>query len=287
MKKLLFLLLSLSLLTLPACESVDSVNNSEPKNEPKQEIEVDKHSDGAKDDNEFKKDAEITEQSPEHIVASVTRVVDGDTIVVNMDGKEEKVRMILVDTPETVHPSKPVEPFGPEASEFTKETLDGQQIGLEIGVQERDKYGRLLAYVWLGDKMFNKLLLEKGLARVSVYPPNTKYVDEFKEIEAQAKDKSIGIWSIEDYTHDDLNKSTADSHSSSLSSSNISSNNAKAEQGSSPANREDCNIKGNISSSGEKIYHIPGGTYYDRTNPEEWFCSKEEAEAAGYRASMR
>jgi hypothetical protein len=78
-----------------------------------------------------------------------TRVVDGDTIVVNIEGKEEKVRLIGVDTPETVHPNKPVEHFGKEASEFTRKMAQGNMVRLEYDWQKWDRYGRLLAYTYL------------------------------------------------------------------------------------------------------------------------------------------
>ena len=114
------------------------------------------------------------------------RVVDGDTIVVLMDGKKEKVRMIGIDTPESVHPDKSKNtPMGKIASKYTKDHLEGQYVRLETDVQERDKYGRILAYVYLDDKMFNKTLLEEGLANLMTIPPNVKYVDEFKRIESE------------------------------------------------------------------------------------------------------
>lgn len=133
------------------------------------------------------------------ILATVLSVVDGDTIKVDLDGKEETIRLVLVDTPETKHPRTGVQPFGPEATEFTTKQLMGKEIHIEPGIEERDRYGRLLAYVYIEDKMFNKMLLEKGLARVAVYPPNTKYLDEFEKIQSEAKQKEIGIWSIENY----------------------------------------------------------------------------------------
>ncbi|ALS21468.1 MULTISPECIES: thermonuclease family protein [Paenibacillus] len=134
--------------------------------------------------------------------AKVTGVVDGDTIKVELEGKEETVRMILVDTPETVHPNKPVQPFGPEASALAKKTLEGKEVKLERDVSQRDRYGRILAYVYVDDQMFNEVLLEKGLARVSVFPPDVKYVDRFREIQKKAQKARLGIWSIEDYASD-------------------------------------------------------------------------------------
>jgi micrococcal nuclease len=133
------------------------------------------------------------------IDAKVTRVVDGDTLEVTINGKKETVRMILVDTPETKKPNTPVQPFGPEASAFTKESLEGKDIKLEKDVSERDQYKRLLYYVYIGDIMFNETLLEKGLARVAVFPPDVKYVDQFRDIQKKAQEAKLGIWSIENY----------------------------------------------------------------------------------------
>ncbi|MFS1511774.1 thermonuclease family protein [Chengkuizengella sp. SCS-71B] len=146
-----------------------------------------------------------TDQQKQLINATINDVVDGDTIKVNLNGKKETIRLLLVDTPETVHPSKAVQAFGPEASNFAKDMLPvGSEVQIEIDVSERDKYGRLLAYLWVDGKMFNEMLLEKGLARVAyIYPPNVKYVDQFKEIQEKARQESIGIWSIENYVQDD------------------------------------------------------------------------------------
>lgn len=119
------------------------------------------------------------------------RVVDGDTIVVILDGKKEKVRMIGIDTPESVHPDKSRNtPMGKIASKYTKDNLEGKYVALETDVQERDKYGRILAYVYIDDKMFNKTLLEEGLAKLMTIPPNVKYADDFKKIEAERESKN-------------------------------------------------------------------------------------------------
>jgi micrococcal nuclease len=113
--------------------------------------------------------------------------------------------------------------------------------------------------------MFNEMLLEKGLARVAVYPPDVKYVDRFREIEKEAKRKGVGIWSVENYALEE----------------------SRSENVASSPGCPDPKIKGNINSKGEKIYHVPGGQYYDVTVAEEMFCSEEEAQAAGYRKSKR
>lgn len=218
--------------------------------------------------------AGISIVKPDVKTVDVIEVVDGDTIKVKIDGKDETVRMILVDTPETKHPNKPVQPFGSEASDFTKQELNGKQVGLEFDAQERDQYGRLLAYVWTGNQLFNGVLIEKGYARVAVFPPNTKYVDQFRKIQDEARNKKAGIWSIENYATDNGFNDEA----------------AKPKQETvapAPQQNETCNIKGNISSSGEKIYHMPGQAFYDKTDAEETFCTESEAQAAGYRKSKR
>jgi endonuclease YncB( thermonuclease family) len=137
--------------------------------------------------------------------ATVISVVDGDTVKVRVNGQEETIRLLLVDTPETVHPNKPVQPFGKEASNYLKSLLpSGKTVSIELDVSERDKYGRLLAYLYVDGKMVNELLLQKGLARVAyVYVPNTRYVDTFRDIQRTAQEQGIGIWSIENYVQED------------------------------------------------------------------------------------
>ncbi|MGN5650728.1 thermonuclease family protein [Bacillus sp. Brlt_9] len=135
------------------------------------------------------------------IDAVVVDVIDGDTIKVSLGKKIEKVRFLLVDTPETRHPKKGVQPFGPEASDFTKKHIKiGDTVQLEKDVSERDKFGRLLAYVYVNGEMINEMLLKEGLARVAyVYVPNTRYIDKFKELQDKSRQKKLGIWSIENY----------------------------------------------------------------------------------------
>jgi micrococcal nuclease len=222
--------------------------------------------------------------------ASIIKNIDGDTIDINLEGKEEKVRMLCVDTPETHHPRLGVQPFGPEASDFTKKTLYvGRKVQVELGIGGgRDKYGRLLAYIYVDGKMFNEMLLEKGLARVAyIYAPNTKYVDEFYAIQKQAQQKGIGIWSIENYAKEDgyhVDAAKGSKNSSSLNSSRISYQNNQKDDQESNLNCKG-KIKGNVNSH---IYHVPSGAFYDSTKDNIiWFCSEQDAEKAGYRKSKR
>ncbi len=125
----------------------------------------------------------------------VTRVVDGDTIELDYAGVKEKVRMIGIDTPESVHPDQAKNTdYGKISSEFTKENLEGQYISLEFDVEERDKYGRLLAYVYLDDEMFNATLLQQGHAMVYTFPPNVAYADYFLELQTKAREDKLGLW---------------------------------------------------------------------------------------------
>lgn len=234
------------------------------------------------------------------IPAIVTNVVDGDTLDVKINGKTERIRLLLVDTPETKHPNKPVQPFGPEASEFTTTTLLGKQVGLEKDVSERDRYGRILAYVWIDGNMHNEALIEKGLARVAVFPPDTKYVDEFRAKQREAQESGIGIWSIENYVQENGFQSSSSSspqsgqsQSAAPAPSQSTSDNTGTNQPfqNNPSDDVERNtsckgqIKGNTNS---KIYHVPGGAYYDKTVDNiTWFCSEAEAQAAGYRKSKR
>ena len=125
----------------------------------------------------------------------VLRVVDGDTVVINYNGTQEKVRLIGIDTPESVHPNdeKNTE-FGDMVSNYTKQTLTGKQVQIEFDVEQRDKYGRLLAYVYIDGHMYNKILLEKGYAKIATYPPNIKYVDEFTQLQKNARQNKVGLW---------------------------------------------------------------------------------------------
>jgi micrococcal nuclease len=121
----------------------------------------------------------------------VLRVIDGDTIELETVGK---VRLIGVDTPETVHPSKPVEHFGKEASDFLRHLLEGGEVWLEYDWQRKDKYGRTLAYVYLPDSTFvNEAIIRFGYGHgYTNYP--FKYLEEFRALEREAREAGRGLW---------------------------------------------------------------------------------------------
>lgn len=122
------------------------------------------------------------------------RVVDGDTLVVRMEGKKETVRLIGVDTPETKHPKKPVEYFGHEASRFTEGMAKGKRLRLEHDRQQRDRYGRLLAYVYLEDGTFlNAEIIRRGYGfAYTKYP--FRHMEDFRRMEREARESGAGLW---------------------------------------------------------------------------------------------
>ena len=127
----------------------------------------------------------------------VTRAVDGDTIRVVRDGQEIVVRLIGINTPETVAPGRPVECFGPEASERTKQLVTGQKVWLEYDevAGETDKYDRTLAYVWLTpDQMLNEELVREGYAEERTYVEGYRYEQRFRAAEDAAQAAGAGLW---------------------------------------------------------------------------------------------
>ena len=140
------------------------------------------------------------------VQAVIVRAVDGDTAVVRIDGQEKRVRFLGVDTPETVHPNKPVQFYGKEASSFTIVSLNGRRVWLEYDSNPQDRYGRHLAYIWLNnpktinestirESMFNAKLLLGGYAKVMIIRPNKRYESEFRKFQDEARNKKLGVWS--------------------------------------------------------------------------------------------
>lgn len=208
--------------------------------------------------------SQTVDTPPKRELYKVIKVVDGDTLDVSINGKIEGLRLIGINTPETVDPRRPVQCFGVEASNRAKELLEGKLITLEFDDSqgERDKYARLLRYVLLSDGTnFNGLMISEGYAYEYTYNLPYRYQQEFKQAEVRARESKKGLW--------------ADGVCGGGLSTSVVGDNA-------------CSIKGNISSMGEKIYHMIGCTYYEKTSinegvGEKWFCSEEEAESAGWR----
>lgn len=124
----------------------------------------------------------------------VIRVVDGDTVHVLLGNRVEKVRYIGIDTPELRHPRWGEEPGGREARKVNRALVDGRRVRLELDVQVRDRYGRLLAYVWVGDLMVNAELVRLGYAQVMTIPPNVRYQALFVRLQRDAREAGRGLW---------------------------------------------------------------------------------------------
>ena len=205
------------------------------------------------------KDEQSDENQSIDTFITVTRVIDGDTI--EIEGGQ-KVRYIGIDTPETVDPRSLPQCFGKEAASKNRELVEGKNISIEKDVSETDKYGRLLRYIYLNDIFINDYLVREGYAYASSYPPDVKYQNQLKQAQLEAQEQNRGLW-------------------------------ARCQNQNSSAtiyNMEGCQIKGNISSSGEKIYHLPTQRYYEKTvidesKGERWFCTEDEAQKSGWRKS--
>jgi len=128
--------------------------------------------------------------------ATVIRVVDGDTVVVSLAGRSERVRFIGVDTPESVKPGTPVQCYAKAASAETEHLLDGRRVSLRYDAERRDRYGRLLAYVYRRDDgMFvNAELVQRGYARTLTIPPNVAHADLFARLAGDARRRGRGLW---------------------------------------------------------------------------------------------
>ena len=133
-------------------------------------------------------------QAPTGLDALVVRVVDGDTIHVRIGERVEKVRYIGVNTPELHHPSKGEEPGGRQAHAANRRLVEGKRVRLELDVQSRDRYGRLLAYVWAGDTMVNAELVRLGYAQVMTVPPNVRHQALFVKLQRAAREAGRGLW---------------------------------------------------------------------------------------------
>ncbi|MBI2616597.1 thermonuclease family protein [Candidatus Gottesmanbacteria bacterium] len=123
--------------------------------------------------------------------ATVGRIVDGDTIELT-DGR--KVRYIGIDTPESKDPRSPVECFGQKASEKNAELVLDKEITMEKDISDKDSFGRLLRYVFVGDVFINDYLVRQGYAQISIYPPDVKYQDEFLASQQEARENNRGLW---------------------------------------------------------------------------------------------
>lgn len=126
----------------------------------------------------------------------VLKVTDGDTFTIRIKGKNEKVRLIGVDSPEVYHNKKDPgqEPWGTKAKKFAENLVLNKEVKVVTDVTPRDKYGRLLAYVYVGNTFVNLEMIKSGNAMLLTYPPNVAHVDEFTAAQKKAREANMGIW---------------------------------------------------------------------------------------------
>lgn len=191
-------------LSLAACSSNDSEKVSTEKETPQASTDVEKKTEQKESTKEKTADKSKEKDKKELVDVTLDRAVDGDTIKVTYNGNVDTVRYLLIDTPETKKPNSCVQPYGEDASKRNKELVNSGKLQLEFDKGDRrDKYGRLLAYVYVDGKSVQETLLKEGLARVAyVYEPNTKYIDQFKKDEQEAKSEKLSIWSKNGYVTD-------------------------------------------------------------------------------------
>jgi micrococcal nuclease len=128
------------------------------------------------------------------MAALVTRVIDGDTVEVELEGERDDVRYIGIDTPESVQPGAPVECFGPRSSTANRRLVEGRRVRLVFDTERRDTYGRLLAYVYVGRRQVNAILVRRGMARTLTIPPNDRFAPRLRRLERRAAIAGRGLW---------------------------------------------------------------------------------------------
>lgn len=246
--------------------------------------------------------------------AKVLRVVDGDTIEIDRGRGKEKVRFVLVNTPETVHPKKGAEFYGKEASNFTKSQLTGKTVYLQKDTSDTDRYGRLLRYIWIErpssdnpsneeikSKCFNAILLAGGYANLSTFPPDVKYVDLFRQIERQARDGNVGLWN-QPFEIDNGNKNSNKTSNNSSNKSANASNKVVNKTQNKPVQTTGQTISANpkdkaykyangmiIANKNSGIYHVSSGRDYKKVSVKNavLFNTEQEAQSAGFRRAEK
>ena len=212
---------------------------------------------------------------------SVVHLVDGDTLDIKYNDTTERIRLIGVDTPETVDSRKTVECFGREASEYLKSKLEGKLVSIESDPtqSDRDKYNRLLRYVYLDGEDVGLSIIANGYGHEYTY--NIPYMkqSEYKAAQSKASEQNLGLWSPSTCNGDSTRAASASDNTVPV-----------PPSGTSTPNSTECLIKGNINNKGVKIYHVPGQQYYNETvitpsKGERYFCTEQEAIDAGWRKS--
>ncbi len=259
-------------------KSIDNISDNNLLEE-KEDFKIESIVNDIDQDNKDLKNSEDIKNEKENIknieLYKIITVVDGDTVKIYINNKLESIRMIGLDTPETVDPRKEVQCFGLEASKKAKEMLEGKSVILEKDESqgERDKYGRLLLYLYLEDgTFFNKWMIENGYGHEYTYNIPYKYQTEFKNAEKYARENKLGLWAddacVESASSDSIN--------------NDSQSNANSQE---PTISESVQIIDGpqVKKSSTGICHEKGTTYYERTKTFIPYSSIEDCLSSGGR----
>ena len=220
--------------------------------------------------------------APQVLVGQVVDIIDGTTILVNMGQRSETVRYIGITPQESTRRPPSAEPSPGEAVEANRQLVARQQVRIELDSQERDRDGRLLAYVYVADRMVNAELVRRGSAEVMTVQPNVRYRDLFVTLEQEARDNRRGVWAD---PSEATTPTTIEPVSRPL---------AEARRGVAPESTWACPvqqpIKGQQTSytgGGRCVYHVPDGELYSATKAERCYATVEEARQDGCVAARR
>ena len=219
-------------------------------------------------------------EAPHILVGQVLDIVDGNTIRVNLGDRVETVRYIGINAKQTTQVAKGANPSAGDISDVNRQLVARQQVRLELDAQERDREGRLLAYVFVADRMVNAELVRRGSAEAMTIPPNVRYRDLFVTLEQEARDDRRGLWSNQ--SEPTTPTSVAQVNPG-----------PKERPGVSPESAWACPapypVKGNINtfSSPRCIYHVPDSELYGATKPDRCYATVDDARADGCQGARR
>jgi micrococcal nuclease len=219
-------------------------------------------------------------EAPSILVGQVLDVVDGNTIRVNLGDRVETVRYIGINAKQTTQPAKAPSQSGGDITDVNRQFVARQQVRLELDAQERDREGRLLAYVFVADRMVNAELVRRGSAETMTIQPNVRYRDLFVTLEQEARDDRRGLWANQ-------SEPTTPTSVAQVSPG------AKERPGVPPESAWACPaahpVKGNVNafSSPRCIYHVPDSELYSATKPDRCYATVDDARSDGCQASRR
>jgi len=245
--------------------------------------------------------ATIGLEAREPLTGRVVRVMDGDTIAVRVDKRVITVRYIGVNTRDARMPGDSVTAGPTEAAEFNRALVLGQTVRLEMDAQEKDPQGRMLAYVYVGDLMVNAELVANGYAAVAISPPNVLHEEMLQHLQRQARLLKVGRWRDSPYVGREPGSrraaATPPKQSASVGDPKTPppgrTYGTVDRPGAEPHDAWTCPIshpvKGavNPSNSGERLFYVPGGEAYAKTQPDRCYANAEEAREDGTRRAQR